>query len=70
MPLNDPKVIILIINSNVKHELSGSEYPLRRQQCEMAAKILGKQILRDATISELEGKNVFAVLKFKYLQHV
>ncbi len=41
VPMTDPSVAVLIINTNVKHELTGSEYPTRRKQCETAAKILG-----------------------------
>lgn len=55
MPLNDPKVIILITNSNVKHALSCSEYPVRRRQCEDASSLLGKGKLREATLAELEA---------------
>ena len=55
VPLDDPFVAVLIVNTNVKHELTGSEYPARRKQCEMAAKILGVPSLRDATAETLEG---------------
>src|SRR5207244_5171372 len=34
IPLSDPNVTVLIINTNVKHELSGGEYAERRSQCE------------------------------------
>ncbi|KAM3591939.1 uncharacterized protein V6R79_009769 [Siganus canaliculatus] len=54
VPLTDPDLVVLITNSNVKHCLTGSEYPTRRKQCEEAASILGKDSLRDATISNLE----------------
>ncbi|KAM9816687.1 galactokinase [Neosynchiropus ocellatus] len=54
VPLTDPDLVILITNSNVKHSLAGSEYPVRRQHCEEAAAILGKASLRDATIEDLE----------------
>jgi galactokinase len=54
VPMTDPEVRVLIINSNVKHELSGSEYPTRRKQCETAAKALGVRSLRDATAEQLE----------------
>src|SRR5471030_1276123 len=37
VPMNDPSVELLIINTNVKHELSGGEYAVRRAQCEEAA---------------------------------
>jgi len=55
VPMTDPSVAVLIINTNVKHELTGSEYPTRRKQCETAAKILGVPSLRDATAEMLEA---------------
>ena len=55
IPLDDPSVSILIINSGVKHELSGSEYPLRRVQCERAASTLGAALLCDVSRITLEG---------------
>jgi galactokinase len=54
VPMNDPSVAILIINTNVKHELTGSEYPARRMQCQVAAQALGVPSLRDATADMLE----------------
>nr|XP_046256971.1 galactokinase-like [Scatophagus argus] len=54
VPLADPGLVILITNSNVKHSLTGSEYPTRRRQCEEASSILGKESLRDATMKDLE----------------
>ncbi|XP_055730974.1 galactokinase isoform X2 [Salvelinus fontinalis] len=54
VPLSDPGLVILISNSNVKHSLTGSEYPSRRRQCEEAAAILEKASLRDATLKDLE----------------
>ena len=54
VPMTDPSVAVLIINTNVKHELTGSEYPTRRKQCETAAKIIGVPSLRDATPDALE----------------
>ncbi|NXG66904.1 GALK1 Galactokinase, partial [Hemiprocne comata] len=55
VPLTDAGLAILITNSNVRHTLTGSEYPTRRRQCEEAAAALGKASLRDATMAELEG---------------
>ncbi|CAG5127731.1 unnamed protein product [Candidula unifasciata] len=54
VPMSDPSVVVLVTNSNVKHELSGSEYPTRRKQCETAAEALGVNSLRDATELHLE----------------
>lgn len=59
IPLDDPSVSILIINSGVKHELSGSEYPLRRAQCERAASTLGAALLCDVSRITLEGAHTF-----------
>ena len=46
--------LILIINSNVKHQLVGSEYNDRRESCEKAARVIGVPLLRDATMEMLE----------------
>ncbi|NWW98546.1 GALK1 Galactokinase, partial [Caloenas nicobarica] len=55
VPLTDASLAVLITNSNVRHTLTGSEYPTRRRQCEEAAAALGKESLRDATMAELEA---------------
>jgi galactokinase len=56
IPLVDPGITVLIINTNVKHELSGGEYAERRGQCESAAGKLGVSSLRDATLEQLESR--------------
>ncbi|HEX2473972.1 MAG TPA: galactokinase [Lacipirellulaceae bacterium] len=56
IPLVAPNITVLIVNSNVKHELSGGEYAKRRAQCESAARKLGVSALRDATLSHLESQ--------------
>jgi galactokinase len=53
--MDDPAISVLIVNSNVKHELTGSEYPDRRRQCEKVSRLLGVPMLRDATLSQLES---------------
>lgn len=55
VPLTDPAISILIINTNVRHELTGGEYAERRAQCEKAAAILGVPSLRSATMPMLES---------------
>ena len=57
VPLSDPNLAVVVINSNVKHKLSESEYPKRRKRCEDSAKILGVKSLRDASMTLLEGKD-------------
>ncbi|NXI69370.1 GALK1 Galactokinase, partial [Anseranas semipalmata] len=55
VPLTDASLAVLITNSNVRHTLTGSEYPTRRRQCQEAAAALSKASLRDATMAELEA---------------
>lgn len=57
VPMNDPDIVVLVINSNVKHTLSGSEYPERRADCAKAAEILGVSFLRDTTLADLEKRH-------------
>ncbi|XP_018331395.1 galactokinase-like [Agrilus planipennis] len=54
IPLADPDLVILVTNSNVKHELTGSEYSTRKQQCQQAALLLKKLSLRDATLADID----------------
>jgi galactokinase len=71
VPMTDATVAVLIINTNVKHELTGSEYPARRKQCETAAKILGVPSLRDATPEALElAKGRMDEVVFRRARHV
>jgi len=71
IPLTDPDVAVLIINSNVKHELTGSEYPERRAQCEAVSKVLGIPALRDATMEMLEAaKDKMDDVHFRRARHV
>lgn len=43
---------VVIINSNFKRTLVGSEYNTRREQCEAGAHFFGKKALRDVTLDE------------------
>jgi len=71
VPLQDPSVALLIINTNVKHELSGGEYAERRAQCEEAARKLGVESLRDVTVEQLEnGKSKMGELVYRRALHV
>jgi galactokinase len=72
-PVNmaDPSTAVLVINSNVKHELTGSEYPTRRAQCGEAAKALGVASLRDATAGMLEaGRGKMEDIIWRRARHV
>ncbi|CAM9278091.1 unnamed protein product [Scytosiphon promiscuus] len=76
VPLSDPDLVIVVTNSNVKHKLAGSQYPVRVAQCQAARDELQKshpdvQLLRDATleqVSAMEGQVEDAV--FRRARHV
>ena len=55
VPFTDPDIAVLIINSNVAHELTGGEYAERREQCERVAQHLGVPALRDAGPEQLDA---------------
>ena len=71
VPMSDPSVALLVINTNVKHELSGGEYAERRAQCEEAARNLGVKSLRDVTPDQLEkGKTKLSEVVYRRARHV
>lgn len=71
VPLDDPNVAVLVINSNIKHELTGTEYADRRSQCFESARLLGVETLRDVTSAELVAKRaVLSPLLYRRAHHV
>ena len=56
IPFSNPDIVVLIINSEVKHELSGGEYAQRRSQCEKAARILDVDSFRGVTMDQVTAK--------------
>lgn len=61
IPFNFPDHKIVMVNSMVKHSLAGSEYNVRRQQCEEGVETMKRFIkgevksLRDIPLNELEA---------------
>ena len=58
IPFNFPQYKIVLVNTMVSHSLAGSEYNVRRQQCEEGVKVLQQYYpaavsLRDITIDQL-----------------
>lgn len=51
-----PELSVVIINSNKKRGLVGSEYNTRRQQCEAAAQAFGVKALRDVDLASFLSK--------------
>jgi len=71
VPMSDPSVALLIINTNVKHELGSGEYAKRRAECEEAARIIGVKSLRDATPDQLEqAKGKLSEVVYRRARHV
>ena len=71
VPLADESLQVLIINSNVKHELTGGEYAERRAQCEESASLLGVPSLRTASSELLEEKKaVLDDVHYRRAKHV
>jgi galactokinase len=62
---------VLIINSNVARGLVASEYNLRRQQCETAARYFDKACLRDLGLPEFrQRRGELAPIVARRAQHV
>merc|ERR1740130_210442 len=61
VPLDDPEIVLVVANTNVKHALSGSEYPDRVRQCKEACAAMRAaghsqvHFLRDATLEQLDS---------------
>ena len=71
VPMDDPAVELLIVNTHVKHELGNGEYAERRAQCEEAAKVLGVSSLRDASPDQLEqAKQKLSEVVYRRARHV
>ena len=72
IPFDDPDVVVLVADTQVKHAISDGGYAARRDQCYAAAKKLGVKMLREADASALAGpiaKTLDAV-EFKRARHV
>lgn len=59
IPFNFPQYKIVLVNTMVSHSLAGSEYNVRRQQCEEGVKVLQQYYpsavsLRDISIDQLQ----------------
>jgi len=55
VPLSNPNIVVLVTNSHVKHNLSGSEYPKRVQQCAEAVKAVSSSSSSSSSSSNCKG---------------
>lgn len=71
VPMSDPAITVLIINTQVRHTLADGEYARRRSECESAARTLGVPALRDATLDVLEkARSAMDPTAFRRARHV
>jgi galactokinase len=71
VPMVDPSVTVLIINTNVRHKLADGEYARRRDECLIAAQTLRVPALRDASLGQLEAaKARLDPVVFRRARHV
>jgi galactokinase len=55
VPFDDPQAVLLVADTQVKHDIGDGGYPQRRRQCEAAAKKLGVPALRDVDMDRVEA---------------
>lgn len=73
VPFDDPSVVVLVADTQVKHSIAEGGYASRRAQCFSAAKKLGVQALRDANEEMLDvagRKGLLTDIELKRARHV
>jgi galactokinase len=76
IPLDPMELRVVVVNSMVKHELSGSEYAQRRKQCEQGVQFFQKSdpkinALRDVTPQQVEAaEGKLSNVVFRRCRHV
>jgi galactokinase len=76
IPLDPKELRVVVVNSMVKHELSGGEYAQRRKQCEEGVAILqkthkGVRALRDVTMPMVDAaKHEMSDVVYRRCRHV
>ncbi len=71
IPMTDPSVSVLVIDSAVKHSLADGGYAARRKNCEDACAIMGVESLREVDIKMLESqKGAIGDLCYRRARHV
>jgi galactokinase len=71
VPMSNPDVTVLIINTNIRHKLAEGEYARRRSQCEEAARLLKVAALRDASLEALNAaREQLDPVVFRRARHV
>ncbi|MFP4105158.1 MAG: galactokinase [Phycisphaerae bacterium] len=67
VPMDNPELVLLVVDTAVTHDLTDGGYAARREQCHHAASILGIKSLRHATEQMLFDARLAGKLKDKKL---
>ncbi len=70
VPFDDPKLVLLVCDTRVKHELNDGGYAARRAQCESAAAKMGIPSLRSATAEQVAGCEELTDIERMRARHV
>lgn len=66
-----PHVRVLVTNTHVNHALTDGSYAMRREQCEAAASLLGVDLLREASLPQLEtARTLMDPVLYRRARHV
>ncbi len=55
IPFDDPEVVLLVADTQVKHEINDGGYAARREQCYNACDVLGVHSLREADMAMIDS---------------
>jgi len=67
IPFDDPHLVLLVADTQVKHDLTDGGYAARRQQCYDAAAKLGMAMLRDVDVAAVDAAGADGTLGEKEL---
>ena len=71
VPMTDPAVTVLILNTHIRHKLADGEYAKRKAECEKAVRALKCCSLRDATLPVLDqAREQLDPIAFRRARHV
>jgi galactokinase len=73
VPFDDPSLVVLVADTQVKHAIADGGYAARRDQCYAAAEKLGVKMLRDAdeaTVREAAENGTLADKELMRARHV
>ena len=73
IPFDDPDAVLLVADTQVKHDIGDGGYPARRAQCMAACDKLGVRALRDvdeAGLRQAEDSGALTELELRRVRHV